>query len=225
MIIDPLYRGLAEIDTTKLAEMGDAIVQFAKACHPASLIMSHHTTKSSAREYGMPPALEDMSGAGLAESCGCWWLLGRNGPYNHDRKHDLCVQYGGRDEQSGLRRILFDEEKWAFEIQSMEDFKADQQQSKEIAKQEARRVKLNEARAGVKHCLANIKEAKPKTWIEVRSGSSQRLTRQAIAELLNDGTLAASKYRDSRNVERDGYLLASLVSLVSPVNETCDETV
>ena len=76
VIIDPLYRGLGDLDTNRMAEMGDAIVQFSKACQPAALVVSHHTTKSAAKEHGIPPSLEDLSGAGLAESCGNWWLLG-----------------------------------------------------------------------------------------------------------------------------------------------------
>lgn len=73
VIIDPLYRGLSGLDTNKLVEMGGAIVEFAKVCQPASLILSHHTTKAAAREGGAP-TLESLSGAGLAESCGKWCL-------------------------------------------------------------------------------------------------------------------------------------------------------
>ena len=69
VMIDPLYRGFtADTDTNKMAQVGDAIVTFAKSCQPASLILSHHTTKSAAREYGRPPELEDMTGAGIAEA-------------------------------------------------------------------------------------------------------------------------------------------------------------
>ena len=216
VIVDPLYRGLGDLDTNRMAEMGDAIVQFAKACQPAALIISHHTTKAAAREYGVPPSLEDLSGAGLAESCGNWWLLGRNEPYQFDRKHDLCVQYGGRDEQSGLVRILFDEKDWTFEVKGMDEFKEDQKRDKEAKKQEARQTKMNEAKASVKHCLANVKEPKPKSWIESRTIVSQAQTRAAIAELLNNGKVTEAPYKDARGVERQGGLI--LTSLVDPLN-------
>ncbi len=61
VIVDPLYRGLSGLDTNKLADIGGAIVEFSKACEPASLILSHHITKAAAREFG-PPKLEDLSG-------------------------------------------------------------------------------------------------------------------------------------------------------------------
>ena len=38
VIIDPLYRGLGGLDTARVNETGQAIVEFAQACQPASLI-------------------------------------------------------------------------------------------------------------------------------------------------------------------------------------------
>ncbi len=213
VIIDPLYRGLGTLDTHRMAEMGDAIVSFTKACQPASVIISHHIIKSAAREFG-PPTLESLSGAGLAESCGNWWLIGRNEPYQFDRRHDLSITYGGRDEQAGYKRIVFDEANWTFEITDGKDVKDQRNRERDAKKQQERETKLNEAKAGVKHCLANIKEPKPKTWVEARSGAVQVLTRVAIGDLLNNGTLVELEYKDGRNITRTGLILSSLVSLV-----------
>ncbi|MEO1973979.1 MAG: AAA family ATPase [Pirellulaceae bacterium] len=130
VIIDPLYRGIpSDMDTNRMSQVGDAITNFTQWCRPASLIISHHVTKSAARELGSPPALEDMTGAGVAESCGNWWLVGRNEKYAWDWKHDLCVSFGGRDEQAGGRRILFDESTWTAEVTNLHEFIGEQQES------------------------------------------------------------------------------------------------
>lgn len=218
VIVDPLYRGLQGLDTFRMAEMGEAIIQFVKACHPASVIISHHVTKNAAREMG-PPALEDLSGAGLAESAGNWWLLGRNEQYKFDKRHDLSVVFGGRDEQAGIRRIIFDETKWTFEVSDGQDMKEQRQKESANKKQLAKEATIREARAGILHCLANIKEAKPKGWIEDRSGHPQAATRAAIADMLNDETLIEQIYIDPRGRQQLGIVLASLAEKRLPTGD------
>ena len=215
VIVDPLYRGLRGLDTNRMVDVGGAIVDFARACQPAALILSHHVTKSSAREGG-PPTLECLSGAGIAESCGNWWLIGRNERYQFDQQHDLGVVFGGRDEQSGIKRIQFDEREWKFEITAGADIKEQQSAERESKRQEDQNRKLNEARAGVKNSLASQSTPVPKSWIEDRSGHSQGVTRKAVAALLNDGTLTNGSYIDGRGNERsDGLILTRLVRPVT----------
>lgn len=211
VIIDPLYRGLQGLDTFRMAEMGEAIIQFVKACRPASVVISHHVIKNAARELG-PPVLEDLSGAGLAESAGNWWLLGRNEPYKFDRRHDLSVVFGGRDEQAGIKRIVFDEIAWTFEVSCGQDIKEQRKRESAERKQQAEEAKIREARAGVKHALANESEARAKSWIESRSGHPQGVTRTAIAELLNDQTLIEQPYIDAKGRQQMGLILASMAS-------------
>ncbi len=208
LIVDPLYRGLGTLDTNRMAEMGSAVVGFAKAVQPASLIISHHTIKSAAREL-TTPCLEDLSGAGLAESCGNWWLIGRNEPYQFNRIHDLAINFGGRDEQSGIKRIVFDEATWQWEVSSGHDLKEQRESERETRKQQAKDTKLNEAKAGIKHALKNIKTAQPKQWIECRSGAATHITRTAIADLLNDGTLTEMKYESTQGRILIGLILTS----------------
>lgn len=220
VIVDPLYRGLDGLDVNRMAEVGSAIVSFMKAVQPASLIISHHVTKSSARDLKGPPSLEDLSGAGLAESCGNWWLLGRNEPYKFDRIHDLVVQFGGRDEQAGLKRIVFDEANWTFEVTGGEEMKEQRQREREEARRQVHDAKRLEARQAVLNCMKEVNVPKPKSWIEDRAGCSQALIRAAIAELLEAGLLTEGSYTDARNIARRGFILpnrtpSSLVSLQS----------
>jgi hypothetical protein len=207
VILDPLYRGMGDLDSNRMPEIASTIVAFTKAVSPASLIISHHVTKASAREMDGPPSLEDLSGAGLAESCGNWWLLGRNEPYRFNGIHDLVVQYGGRDEQAGIKRIVFNEKEWTFEVTGGEDLKEQRRAESERRRQEAKQAKLRQAKAAIKHCLANQKEARPKAWIETRSGESQAVTRSALGELLTDLVVEEADYTDSKGRKKSGYRL------------------
>lgn len=207
VIIDPLYRGLAGLDTHRMAEVGSAIVSFTEAIRPASLIISHHVTKTSARDLSRPPSLEDLSGAGLAESCGNWWLLGRNEQYKFNRMHDLIVQYGGRDEQAGLKRIVFNEADWKFEVTHGEELKQNRDAEAEKRRIQKEDAKFNDAVSAIKRCLANETVPRPKSWLETRSGQSQSVTRKAVAHLLTEKILEESDYKDSRNVTQCGLIL------------------
>ena len=215
VIVDPLYRGMtAKMDTNKMAEIGDAIVSFSKWCQPASLVMAHHTTKASARELGAPPDLEDMTGAGIAESFGNWWLMGRNEKYAWDWKHDLCVQYGGRDEQAGGRRILFNESTWTAEVSGLQEFVGEQQEAAQRNREDAKREKyyrtIESARARVQAILRDQETPVSKRRIEEQRGEiTQKDIRQAIWDMESDLTLTLHNYKDRQNrFVSGGYMLA-----------------
>ena len=220
VIIDPLYRGLKGLDTHRMAEVGDAIISFVAACKPASVIISHHTIKSAAREFGTP-MLEDLSGAGLAESCGNWWLIGRNKKYEFDGIHDLTVSFGGRDEQSGVKRIIFNEKDWTFEVTSGQDIKEQKERERTERKQQERETRINEARAEIKRSLHGETDAKPKSWIEARCQCPKTHVRDASAAMLNDGTLVEQSYIDSRNRTQPGRILKQFAA--PPITDTDDE--
>ena len=215
VIIDPLYRGLTmDIDPHKMNQVGDAIVYFSQCCQPASLFISHHVIKASARELGSPPELEDMAGAGIAESCGNWWLVGRVEKYQWDWKHDLCVQFGGRDEQCGARRIIFNESTWTTEVENFSDFIGDRQEAAEKAKDEVKRDshqrKIEQARARIRTIMRNKKKPHSKRAIEdLRGAVPQTAFREAFADMVTEQTIAVHSYQDSQNrLQSEGYLLA-----------------
>lgn len=213
VIVDPLYRGLAGVDSARLNETGSAVKAFQAACAPACMILSHHVVKSAAREYGEPPALEDMTGAGIAESCGQWWLVGRNEPYAWDWKHDLCVQFGGREGQCGSRRILFDEGDWTFQIEGWNDFKSEaeqeRQRQRDSAKRDAEATKKNQNRVKVLSTCRNVKTPRARTRIRDESGVPSPAFGPVFAELVQEQTLVMRPYRDALNrFQPEGYLLA-----------------
>ena len=217
VIVDPLYRGLSGIDSSRLSEMGDAIKSFQAACAPACMVLSHHVVKSAAREYGTAPQLEDMTGAGIAESCGQWWLVGRNEKYQWDWKHDLCVQFGGREGQGGGRRILFNEHDWTFQVDAWHEYteqaQADEHQRQADARREARDFKRETARGKILAACRNIKTPQSKSQIEARADAIQQFFRAAFADLLKDETLVERPYKDARGRQQAvGYLLREYAS-------------
>lgn len=217
VIVDPLYRGLSGIDSTRLSEMGDAIKSFQAACQPACMVLSHHVIKSAAREYGNPPQLEDMTGAGIAESCGQWWLVGRNEKYQWDWKHDLCVQFGGREGQGGGRRVLFNEHDWTFQVDAWHEYteqaQADLQQQRDDARRDAQERKRATAQALIMKAMRNEKTPLSKNQIELNAGAVQADFRAAFAEMLREQVIVQRPYRDSRNrIQSSGFLLRDYVA-------------
>jgi RecA-family ATPase len=98
VIVDPLYRGLMGTEQGNVADRGEAILGFADAIGEASLILSHHFTKGASRDGNQPrlPMLEDMTGAGVAESCGNWMMINRNKQWEKGQRHDLSLMCGSR---------------------------------------------------------------------------------------------------------------------------------
>jgi len=123
VILDPLYMGLAGVNTTNLFEVGPALRQFMESCRPAKTILSHHVKKTAS--YDDAPNLEDLSQAGIAEFAGNYWLMGRMAEYTGDGQHQLAIRYGGRDEQFGLLKLVFDERKWTSDFSSLLDHRQD----------------------------------------------------------------------------------------------------
>ncbi len=208
VVVDPLYRGLSGIDTTRMAEVGPAIVKFTKSCQPASVIYSHHTTKAAARDMKTPPMLEDLSGAGVAESAGNWWLLARSTKYEFDGQHDLVVEYGGRDEQGGARRIQFDERQWAWSVSSMRDFIEEKQQEKDRQKREAEeRIRSQDRAAIVKH-MKNRKTPQSKSMIQQCCGVPKLRFGREWSDLTNDKSVEMRPYKDERNrTQKNGWIM------------------
>jgi AAA domain/DnaB-like helicase N terminal domain len=212
VILDPLYRGLAGVDAKQLSEMGAAIKNFQTACSPACVILSHHVIKSAAREYGTPPTLEDMTGAGMAESCGQSWLVGRNEKYAFDGMHDLCVSYGGREGQAGGKRIVFDERQWVFVVEGMHDYIVttddERQRQQAKAKADAEDHKVSQARAKILKACRNVKVPQSRTRIRNASGQGESLMGPAFADMVQTMELVQRPYRDGANrVQTEGYIL------------------
>lgn len=213
VIVDPLYRGLSGIDSTRLSEMGDAIKSFQAACQPACMVLSHHVIKSAAREYGNSPQLEDMTGAGIAESCGQWWLVGRNEKYQWDWKHDLCVQFGGREGQGGGRRILFNEHDWTFQVDGWHEFTSEADQERQRQRDDARRAadeaKANQIRVKILKACRNIKTPRSRSRMRDDAGLSGISFGSVFAELVREQTIVMRPYLDGANrIQSEGYLLA-----------------
>ena len=128
VIIDPLYRGLAGADMSSLTEVGPSILELQQALSPALLILSHHSTKASAKQIGKPLNLEDVSGAGVAESMAAWNLRSRYSEYKHDGQHQIIVNMGSRDTNGGLYLYEFNDDEWGWKVTPLHEFKQRQRE-------------------------------------------------------------------------------------------------
>ncbi len=213
VIVDPLYRGTAGVDSSRLAEMGSAIKGFQAACHPATMIVSHHVVKASAREIGRLPTLEDMTGAGIAESFGQWWLVGRNEEYQWNHQHDLCVQFGGREGQCGGKRILFNEDAWKFDVADLSEYREQTRETWNVQKDNrqssAREAKLRQGRESILSACRVIQSPASKSRIRDLSKQSRDTFGIPFEELVSNGEIVRRAYKDSQGRSKsDGYILA-----------------
>jgi hypothetical protein len=197
VILDPLYRGLGGLDTSMVADVGDAIVSMNQAVKPATLIISHHSTKASAgrERYGKPLSLENLSGAGVAESFGQWWLISRESEYKMDGQHNLICSYGGRGEQAGLCLVEFDELRWKFDVHNWSDWKADKVEQREVRKLVAADLDQQE----VIRILNNSIEPMTKTGIKTASKTSKARVEKALDTLVQSGQVETLKFKGGGN--------------------------
>ena len=215
VIVDPLYRGLSGLDSHKLAEMGPKLKALEAACRPAMLVLSHHITKAAAREQKVPE-LEDLTGAGVAEMAGQWWLVGRQTPYAFDGKHDLAVHYGGRDGQSGELRVLFDDQQWTFDVSNLSQFQAESrataQELKSLHERQADEQQRDAARvriqAGMKRFQSPVSKSRVKQSIEL----PPKKFGPAFEDLLQEESVVMRPYIDEQGRQQKcGYILSSHV--------------
>lgn len=117
VILDPFYLAAFGLNMREVNEVGPRIRALADACKPATLIFSHHVTKTDARKMGKSLQLESGSGAGIAESVGQWLIINRRKEFRPEssRVHELSASYGGRGGQCGRLQITIDEATGKFE--------------------------------------------------------------------------------------------------------------
>lgn len=207
VILDPLFRGMQSVDASKLFEVGPVLKELQAAVFPALMILSHHFTKPLKTFKAMEPdsadvqlpSLDDLTGAGIAESCGQWWLTRRIERYRYDDRHSLLVEYGGREGQSGALQIAFDEKCWQFEVKSASEFR----QAAVLAKEEQRSKQAEEQRESdrraVMRALRNCKTPMSKELVKGRAEMKNARGRfdNAFAELLRDESVVMRRYQDT----------------------------
>lgn len=203
VILDPLYRGLTgDVNSANLFEMGDALGQFMDYCRPASLIVSHHVRKGATRRGSNVLDLDDLSGAGLAEFAGNYFLMDRLVPYEFDGQHDLSVAYGGRDEQAESFGLTFNEETWDVEKRSLASY----YEEKASVKADAR---IADMQTRIRDFLKTLPEAsEAKIASACRTAAGRPVFQDALAELIKRGEAEQISNFRSGNRKCKGVRLA-----------------
>jgi hypothetical protein len=215
VIVDPLYRALSGLDSHRLSEMGPKLKALEAACRPAMLVLSHHITKAAAREQKVPE-LEDLTGAGVAEMAGQWWLVGRQVPYAFDGKHDLAVHYGGRDGQSGELRVLFDDQQWTFDVSNLSQFQAESrataQELKSLHERQAEEQQRDAARVRIQAGMKRFQSPVSERRVEQSTDVTHKKFGPAFEDLLQEQSIVMRPYVDEQGRrQKCGYILSSHV--------------
>jgi len=209
VILDPLYVSLSGLEGSQLEHRGAAIRELYKAVQPATVIISHHFTKTASRGYGELPYLEDLTGSGLAESAGNWWLMKRNVPYAGGHIHDLVVVYGGRDGQFGQFCIQFDEEEWSFNVTDYEDYKLHKATKEQAEKSMKKQQDLEFDTLKLIAYLSDQVKPLPKTTIRDEGPVKGQRFANVFDHLEEEGEIKQIEYKDSQNRKQKGWMTAS----------------
>ena len=223
VILDPLFRGMQSVDASKLFEVGPVLKELQAAVSPALMILSHHFVKPlkhfKAMEPGsgdVPlPSLDDLTGAGIAESCGQWWLQTRTERYQYDDRHSLIVEYGGREGQSGALQIAFDERCWQFDVRSASEFRQAAVQLKQEQQSRQAEEQREIDRCAVMRAMRNCKEPMSKEAVKTRAGlkGSRGRFDDALAELVVDQSVSLRRYQDvCGRWQKSGFILSEYVA-------------
>jgi len=213
VILDPLYRGMdGSVNASNVFEVGDLLGTFMEKMRPVPVIIAHHFRKNTEFRDGIPD-LDDLSQAGIAEFAGNFWLIGRLSEYQGDGKHDLAVQYGGRDEQFGLIRIEFDERTWTAQVTDLKAHRDHQKQRKENEKVVQ---KMQEIISKLE-----IEPDKTLTASKLSGGHPERKAfQEAIQSLIGRETIElVPEYKQTRSKAATAYRLIDLSDAKTPVED------
>jgi hypothetical protein len=118
-ILDPLYRIRPACSAADIAAEGRALEELALPftnadCAP---VFVHHFVKNC--PVGVPPTLDDLTGAGVGPFVRSWLLLGRATEYAFGGVHDLTATIGNSHGDASQTRIRFDEKTWKMDATPM----------------------------------------------------------------------------------------------------------
>jgi len=226
VIIDPVYMSLTGpetkgLNTNNLFDMGPLLRGIVEACkrQNATPLLIHHNRKNSEIERFSPPELAEMSGAGFAEFCRQWILLGRRKEYKCDGHHELWMQIGGSAGHSSLWALEIDEGKiddpngrrWEVRLAAGQEARENDKKAKAAAKDKAKGDRLVACRISVCKALAALpNQTGSKTSIRGAAGLNTNDINAVIPDLLRDGTIIPVRFKNPGNKqEMDGFKLAN----------------
>ncbi|WDQ16377.1 AAA family ATPase [Rhodopirellula sp. P2] len=201
--IDPLYMVLDGEDAANYAMNGRAIMDLAKRCldRKCTPVMVDHVKRSSANAQTYQPLeLEDVSGAGKAESFRSWLLVGRREKFDPEvPRHKMWLSVGGSAGHHGGYALDIAEDRdiggnrtWQVEVTAASEARSQANEEAETARQQAKqkreRAKVEANAQLIREAWSN-KEAKTQNDIQAIAGLSPQHTKAAVALLLREGEL------------------------------------
>ena len=215
LIVDPVYLALG-VDSSQAAnrfEMGQLLRPLGElaedtGCTP---ILIHHIRTASAKAYGKPPELSDLSHAGFAEYGRQWILIGRQQAYQHDGRHKLVIAFGGSAGHSSNWVVDIDEgsqddpqgRRWDVTVMSQAEAKAAARSNDDAQRLIAHRDRVMEA-------FAKFPEGETKRTIRDRSGLSSQKFNPIFDEILENGLIESCKVKKGNGQHYDAFCLSGI---------------
>lgn len=223
LVADPWYlmAGAAADNAANVYAMGQVYANLGRIGQDTgcTIIALHHTSRGASRDRAYRPVeLGDLAFAGVAEHARQWLLLGRRAPYcPSSGVHELWLSVGGSaghggiwavDIDEGVQSAEFDSRHWRTTVRRQEDADKALVVAKERMADQQREERLERTRSDVVGVLVKLPGNRgTKSQIRSRIACSWPRIEEAVASLLDDGTIAECDLKGANKRSYHGYQL------------------
>ena len=216
LTIDPTYLAVGDVDSSKLASMGDVLAPIGSIIGETgcTVILVHHNRKNPASPFG-PPTLDEITGSGYAEWARFWLLLNRRRDWDEETgSHALWLVSGG-SAGFGARKWLDVREGrqsdiggrvWEVEVVNASEGERDEKQSVARERDQEREAKAAERERAVVDAMRDLGGQASKNGISTATGMSYGVLAAPLAALLTHGDIVPCRVKiESSNRTCDGF--------------------
>jgi len=219
LFIDPAYLAMPGADAGNLMLQGELLRGVAELCQRlgVTLVLAHHTKKTTGRDPFDVPELSDIAWSGFAEFARQWWLLGRREKYEPGTgSHRLWLSVGGSAGHSALWAVDVEEglrtdpdgRRWDVSVSNPSDARSDADKRKADAKarRHAEQVEAD-AKAIVEAVAMQPDRTATKTVVKQTTGLNTPRLDAALASLLKGRDLISVTMTKGNNRTYEAFKL------------------
>jgi len=226
LFIDPAYLAMPGADAGNLMLQGELLRDMGDLCRSlgVTLVIAHHTKRTTGRAPYEVPELADIAWAGFAEFARQWWLLGRREKYEPGTGgHKLWLSIGGSAGHSGLWAVDVEEgrrtdlvgRRWEVSVkaphEARDESERGREQQREQQRSEAQQRRLDNDKAAIIRAMTAIAEPETGKAIRTRAGLPGDRFNFAIAAVIEGGFVEPCQVlKSNRKQPYDGFRLKDL---------------
>jgi hypothetical protein len=219
LFVDPAYLAMPGADAGNLMIQGELLRSVGDLCQRlgVTMVLAHHTKKTTGRDPYDVPELSDIAWSGFAEFGRQWWLLNRREKYEPGTgQHKLWLSVGGSAGHGGLWAVDVDEgvrsdpegRRWQVSVTSALEARDDAEQRKLDTKAQFQAGQLEGDVQAIKSVLAAMpREEGTKTDLKDQTGLYQSRFAAALAAALKAGGITQTRILKANKQTYDGYKL------------------